>query len=396
MTTLVRTIRQVGLAPIARLNPSFFRGLPLVVLLIFIFMVPGAWQATLSSLSDAYLSVSVFVAGTMILVFALERGLNTDMGEWLQSHSQWQVPAGALLGAFPGCGGAIVAITQFTRGYLSFGGVVATLTSTMGDAMFLLLAREPATAFGIMAMGVVVGVVSGYIVDLIHGTEFMRLASRRGAADMVVRKRDWFPRRISVAERAWIALMLPGLVVGLLAAFQIDIDLLFPGSPAQLLGMAGALLAMLMWVANGDSMTAESPCEQGGGCPAESESIMRNLINDTNFITAWVVFAFVGYELIISALGIDLAALLGVWRPLVPAMAIAVGFIPGCGPQIMVTTLYISGSVPLSAQLGNAISNDGDALFPAIAVAPKAAFVATIYSSIPAVLVAYGWYWLFE
>ncbi len=396
MTTLVRTIRQVGLAPASRLSPSFFRGLPLVALLILITMVPGAWHAALRSLGDAYLSVSVFVAGTMILVFALERGFNADMGEWLQSHSQWQVPAGALLGSFPGCGGAIVAITQFTRGYLSFGGVVATLTSTMGDAMFLLLAREPATAFGIMAMGVVVGVVSGYIVDLVHGTEFMHPATRRGAADAVVRKRDWFPRRLSMAERAWVALMLPGLVVGLLAAFQIDIDQFFPGSPARLLGMAGALLAMLMWVANGDSMTAESPCDQGGVCPSESEPIMRSLINDTNFITAWVVFAFVGYEMVISALGIDLAALLGVWRPLVPAMAIAVGFIPGCGPQIMVTTLYISGSIPLSAQLGNAISNDGDALFPAIAVAPRAAFVATIYSSIPAVLVAYGWYWLFE
>ncbi|MDF5637828.1 putative manganese transporter, partial [Vibrio parahaemolyticus] len=51
---------------------------------------------------------------------------------------------------------------------------------------------------------------------------------------------------------------------------------------------------------------------------------------------------------------------------------------------------------PLSAQLANAISNDGDALFPAIAMAPKAALVATIYSSIPAFIVGYGYYFLFE
>lgn len=60
------------------------------------------------------------------------------------------------------------------------------------------------------------------------------------------------------------------------------------------------------------------------------------------------------------------------------------------------TSLYLSGSVPLSAQLGNAIANDGDALFPALAVAPKAAIVATLYSAIPAVVVAYGWYWWVE
>lgn len=50
----------------------------------------------------------------------------------------------------------------------------------------------------------------------------------------------------------------------------------------------------------------------------------------------------------------------------------------------------------ISAQLSNAISNDGDALFPAIALAPKAALMATLYSSIPAAIVGYGYFWLFE
>ncbi|MGP9497150.1 putative manganese transporter, partial [Pseudoalteromonas sp. AOP7-A1-14] len=53
---------------------------------------------------------------------------------------------------------------------------------------------------------------------------------------------------------------------------------------------------------------------------------------------------------------------------------------------------YIQGIIPFSALAANAISNDGDALFPAIAMAPKAALVATIYSAIPAILVGYGLY----
>ena len=79
-----------------------------------------------------------------------------------------------------------------------------------------------------------------------------------------------------------------------------------------------------------------------------------------------------------------------------PLIAILLGLLPGCGPQVIVTSLYLTGVIPLSAQLGNAISNDGDALFPAIALAPKAAILATIYSTIPALLIAYGWYFLFE
>ena len=75
-------------------------------------------------------------------------------------------------------------------------------------------------------------------------------------------------------------------------------------------------------------------------------------------------------------------------------IAIVVGFVPGCGPQVLVTTLYINGVIPFAALIGNAISNDGDALFPAIALNPRAAVVAPLYSAVPALVVAYGFYLL--
>jgi hypothetical protein len=58
--------------------------------------------------------------------------------------------------------------------------------------------------------------------------------------------------------------------------------------------------------------------------------------------------------------------------------------------------MFIAGFLPLSAQIGNAISNDGDALFPALAISPKVALVATIYSAIPALIVSYGYLIFFE
>ena len=66
----------------------------------------------------------------------------------------------------------------------------------------------------------------------------------------------------------------------------------------------------------------------------------------------------------------------------------------GCGPQVLVTTLYINGIIPFAALIGNAISNDGDALFPAIALNPRAAIIATLYSAVPALIVAYGFYFM--
>jgi len=92
---------------------------------------------------------------------------------------------------------------------------------------------------------------------------------------------------------------------------------------------------------------------------------------DTQFVLAWVVLAFIMFELSVVWFGLDIAGLIQSMGPGLVGLAIIIGFLLGCGPQILVTSLYLNGAVPFSAQLGNAISNDGDALFPAIALSPK-------------------------
>ena len=93
---------------------------------------------------------------------------------------------------------------------------------------------------------------------------------------------------------------------------------------------------------------------------------------------------------------INLSTIFNSYIYFIPLFAILIGLLPGCGPQILVTTMYLGGIIPLSAQMGNAISNDGDALFPAIALHPKAAIIATLYSSIPALIVSYLYLFIFE
>ena len=78
---------------------------------------------------------------------------------------KFHVIIAALLGALPGCGGAIIVVTQYIQKRIGFGSLVAVLTSTMGDAAFLLLAIEPQTGLFIFSIGAIVGISSGYIVD---------------------------------------------------------------------------------------------------------------------------------------------------------------------------------------------------------------------------------------
>lgn len=100
------------------------------------------------------------------------------------------------------------------------------------------------------------------------------------------------------------------------------------------------------------------------------------------------------YDYAAAYAGLDLESAFKSVGFLLPLIAVLVGLITGCGPQVLEATLYVNGVIPFAALIGNAISNDGDALFPAIALNPRAAAVATGYSTIPALIVAYGFYFL--
>ncbi|MEJ2630453.1 MAG: putative manganese transporter [Acidihalobacter sp.] len=333
--------------------------------LALLLALPGATGETArGALADAFFQVAAFVSATLLLFYGIEALLRVDTAAWLDRHARWQVPAAAFLGMTPGCGGAIMAMTLYARGRLSFGAVVAVLTGTMGDAAFVLLAKEPLTAVVTFALSFVAGVIAGHFVDAVHGRDFMRPKpaghdTARGPASV---------GRMRIADRAWVALSVPGLAVGVLGLAQLDAGTMI-GMPGfvEAIGVTGSMLAFVLWA--GQPAT-ESSCN-GPACPAtspEAPGLWQRVTDDTASVTVWVVAAFM------------------------PLVGVLIGFIPGCGPQIIVTTLYLGGLVPYSALLGNAISNDGDALFPALAIAPRAALMATMYTAIPALALSYTLY----
>ena len=343
-------------------------------------------EVIFTSIADAYIQVSTFVAATLLIVFGIEKFLNVDVTAALRRDTFWQVPVAAALGALPGCGGAIIVVTQYVTGRLSFGSVVAVLTATMGDAAFLLIAQEPLTGLAIAVLGFVVGTLSGWIINVIHGTDFLR----GGIAKEFEHNEDSSTRWI---DYLWLVMMMPGIVLAVLVAFQVDADAFLANPlfdrPATLLGVIGGVLALSMRLAPRFGFLGDKAF-------SKNNTILRRTIADTNFVTTWVVAAFLLFELSVYFFGLDLKNLFTGMAFYTPLMAVLVGFIPGCGPQVLVTTMYLSGIIPLSALLGNAISNDGDALFPAIAIAPRVAIVATLYSALPALLISYGWFFLVE
>ena len=136
----------------AFLNTVWAKAFIVAVILISCVVPSDIGGIVFHVLVESYLTVAVFVALTLILIYGAENIFNFDLGKYNRAHPRAQVWISSLLGAMPGCGGAIIVLTQYVNGYISFGSVVAVLIATMGDAAFLLLAKKPLMALVVMAL----------------------------------------------------------------------------------------------------------------------------------------------------------------------------------------------------------------------------------------------------
>lgn len=375
MSTNART-RTIGLARAGSdfLGPIRTRRLAVALILAALAVAPGELGSlTRSLMTDAYVQVSVFVAATLLLFYGSERLFRYDLGSALKSARRWQVPLAALLGVTPGCGGAVIVVAAYSSGNVGMGAVVAALTATMGDAAFLLIATRPDVAAVVLPLSFAVGVVWGWAVDRLDRSHMPAL---EGASCSLA------PRigRLRPRDIAYLAPILPGLAVGVAQLAQIEMSAIL-GLPVEAIALTGTALGLFIW-----TTSPVRAMTNAGDAP------LTRMAEETSFISVWVIGAYLAYDYAVTFAGLDLAGLFAAIGPLLPLIGIAVGLVPGCGPQVLVTTLFLNGAIPFSALIGNAISNDGDALFPAIAINPRAAALATIYSAVPAVVVAYGFH----
>ncbi len=401
MTTILNSAHQF-------LQPTQFRlayrRLLLPIALLALLVNETTRAITVATLSDSFWAVSCYVAATLAIYHYLANFMSkTNRLTTLYHRSRnHQVLFAALLGALPGCGGAIVVSTQFISSRVGFGAIVAVLTSTMGDAAFLLLAAKPATGLGVIGLGVVVGAISGWVVNALHADDFLRPKQKEEPTQAPCcnshgdTHTPMEQSAINLQGTFWKWLLIPASIIAVLGSFQVDLNPLLglKENSIEWLGAIFAVVAMFLWAMTKDLGDYQSTVSEDD--KIISSHPIQKAAQDTNFVSAWVILAFLGFELTTYFSGLNFELAFSGWGIWMPLIGLAVGLLPGCGPQILVTSLYLSGAVPMSAQLSNAISNDGDALFPVIAMAPKAAVIATIYSAVPALIVGYGYFFLFE
>jgi hypothetical protein len=378
----------------------------------------------LESLRDGYVQVSAFVAVTVLAFGLLQYWTDGAVIGAIEDNERLQVFFGGLLGLTPGCGGAIVVMPLYVRGTVSFGTVVATLGATAGDSAFVILALAPEAALYAYAIAFAASVTTGYLVDS-YGlgvsrvdaavARFSPAATPDGGTvvDGGIRPNpahdyggpapthahESGPDRESsvltplshLAHVLWWVAAVAGLVLGslyllrggpevaLVAGFGFD-------GLFTVTGIAGAVLSLYLYLI-GRHYVGEGSIARARDSFLSVYDTLTHAAMETSFVTVWVLVAFLVYEYAVLVTGVNVATVAAAAGVLAPIGGAAVGLIPGCGPQILLASVYAEGGLPFSALTANAIAQDGDALFPLLAVDAKAAVVATIYNFLPAVVV---------
>ncbi|WP_049922908.1 putative manganese transporter [Halopiger djelfimassiliensis] len=386
------------------------------------FTLEEAIDILLVSLRDGFVQVSAFVAATVLIFSYVQYRTGGRIVTYLENNERMQPLAGALLGLTPGCGGAIIAMPLYIRGTVSFGTVVAALVATAGDSAFVILALAPEAALYAYGMAFAAAVVFGYAID--------RWGLGVGRVDDAVSQigrpmTDGGLATTSVASGGpslpeygdechcndhthtaddggvmttishgvhvlWWVVAAAGLVAGVLYLVRGAPEVSLEVGPTffglfTVSGLVGTSASFYLHFV-GRRFIGEGEVGRIRDDFTSTYETFQHAAMETSMVTVWVIAAYLIYEYGILITGVEIATVAAAVGVLAPIGGALLGLIPGCAPQIVFAQIYAHGGIPFSALTANAISQDGDALFPLLAFDMKAAIVATIYTTIPALI----------
>lgn len=114
------------------------------------------------------LQVTVLVLVMMTLVDSVNVWTRGRLASVLKGAGQWrQYFASSLIGATPGCMGAFTNVSLYVHGMISFGALVGAMAAVSGDEAFVMLAMFPRTALLLFGMLFMIGILVGWVTDVI-------------------------------------------------------------------------------------------------------------------------------------------------------------------------------------------------------------------------------------
>lgn len=377
-------------------------------------------EVVIISMRDAFLAVTVFVAAMVFLFSWLQYATSGRFVEYIRRKKKLQPVIGALMGLTPGCGGAIIMMPMYARGYVSYGTVLATLIATLGDSAFILIGAAitdssfVAPLIAVHAISFVTGVSWGYLVDMTGTTPHKPLGHFGPSVGEEAGKVESgnespledLPREEPVGlgykilhqgYLVWWSITVIGLIFAILlmvwSGQDPDYNLELSFDPTSLdgfitwVGVIGTSLSVILYIAQKNWIGDDTEATIGDKLHSMRETMIHSA-SETAFVTFWVMIAYLAFEFGMLLSGISEQDMSNYGDGLIAVIAASIiGLIPGCGPQIIVITAYTKDIISFPALAANAISQDGDALFPLLVRHKAASLWATIHTTIPAIIV---------
>jgi hypothetical protein len=339
--------------------------------------------------------VSLSIIGFALISFAIKKRNNNIS---VQIGPKWTHPIiGSFLGAIPGCGATIVVASLYKNKNISFGGLLATFISTLGEGSFVLLgASNEASVAGnlkayviITIFGIVAGVVFGYFFDVIGFRAKSENIQQSNNEDLNLSKTKNTSISIFVQKLGFYAILVmaiflaPGSIIALWGG---EIEAI--SNLTYWLSIALTVTCIIFYYINKFNFKDHD-------CYSSYSNVKSTILHAILDVAMVVTYVFIG--LFVANYVIDVlvgAATFDSWMKssvhLVILIAALIGVTPGCGGVIAVAVAFITiPNFPMAALIAAAISTSGDGIFPLLAENKKDGFMISLLGLVIALIVGY-------
>jgi hypothetical protein len=285
-------------------------------------------------------------------------------GSWqdILKKSRWgQYVLSGFLGAIPGCLGAFTIVSLYSHQVVSLGALVTAMIATSGDEAFVMFSMFPVKAFWLTVGLFLIGIISGYISDLIfkkqkllivHLNHELPIHEEEEVCHCFSRKQFWPQLKNITLQRALLTgiflLFLFFFFTGTLGAKEWDWK--------KITFISGALFGFFVVMTVPDHFI-------------EEHIWIHVLKKHVPRIFLWTFGALLAIHFIEQYIHLESWIKDNYFWILL--IAVLVGIIPESGPHLIFVTLFASGSLPISILLANSIVQDGHGMLPMLAVSRK-------------------------
>ena len=339
--------------------------------------------------------VSISIIGFALISLVAKKRIKNNTGNF---KPKWTHPLiGSLMGAIPGCGATIIVATLYKNKKISFGGLLASFISTLGEGSFVLLGASNEVdisgnlkAFFIITLfGLITGFIFGIAFDI-----FGFKSEDKNQQETIIE--DKHPYKIKHNNSIFFIKKMAFYSIIIMSIF------LAPGSIMAFWGGGINVISNITyWVSIGLSCSCiiyfliNKFMYNHTDCSHNEDNFKSTLSHAINDVAMVVYYVFIG--LFVANFIIEILVgpeKFNSWMTsstyLIILLAAVIGAIPGCGGMIAVIVAFITiPDFPMAALIAAGIATSGDGIFALIAENKKDGLIISFIGLILALVIGY-------